>query len=301
MTLTERALNGETRAEEVRMRRLRDERVVERAPREPRRKPRPGRRPRRRYDLALPMQLGAEIRLPAIPMVRPGPRALSFVLLAGCVALLVMLFTAPTFQVAEAAVAGNRFLSDGQVRSIAGVDGQSVFVVDPRAVLGRLLAYPEVAAAESAVRWPNRVELEVVERQPMAVWTDAGRPWWISADGIAYAPHGEWPGVVEVVSETQVLAISEDPLAPAIPGEVLQAAAVLSSLIPEANPLQFDPARGLGFEDPRGWQAYFGMGGDMVVKVRMYRALADNLTARGIQPALVSVEDAAAPYYRLER
>jgi hypothetical protein len=135
----------------------------------------------------------------------------------------------------------------------------------------------------------------------MAVWTDAGRPWWISADGIAYAPHGEWPGVVSVESETPVLAISEDPLAPAIQVEVLQAAAVLNTLIPEANPLQFDPERGLGFEDPRGWSAYFGMGGDMVVKVQMYQALAASLIGRGIQPALVSVEDAAAPYYRLER
>ncbi len=301
MTLTERALAGETRADEVRMRRLRDETIVERAPREPRRKQRRARHPRKRYDLSLPVELGAEIRLPAIPVVRPGPRALSFVLLAGCVGLIVVLFRAPTFRVAQAAVAGNRILSDGQLRSIAAVDGESVFLVDPKAVLERLLAYPEVAAAESAMRWPNRVELEVVERQPMAVWTDAGRPWWISADGIAYAPHGEWPGVVEVVSETQVLAISEDPLAPAISIEVLQAAAVLNTLIPEANPLQFDPTRGLGFEDPRGWSAYFGMGGDMVVKVRMYAALAADLTARGIQPALVSVEDAAAPYYRLER
>jgi len=301
MTLTERALAGETRAEEVRMRRLRDERVVERAPREPRRKLRRGRRPRRRYDLTLPVELGTEIRLPAIPIVHPGPRALSFVLLAGSVALIVFLLSAPAFHVAEAAVAGNRILSDGQLQSIAAVDGQSIFLVDPQAVLGRLMAYPEVAAAQTAVRWPNRVELAVVERQPMAIWTDAGRPWWISADGIAYAPHGEWPGVVEVISETQVLAISEDPLALAIPAEVLQAAAVLSSLIPEANPLQFDPARGLGFEDPRGWSAYFGTGGDMVVKVRMYAALAANLTARAIQPALVSVEDAAAPYYRLER
>ncbi len=301
MTLTERALGGDTRADEVRMRRLRDERIGVRAPREPRRKQHGGGRRRRRYDVTLPVQLGTEIRLPAIPVVRPGPRALSFVLLAGSVALLVFLFSAPTFQVAEAAVEGNRILSDGQLRSIAAVDGQSIFLVDPRAVLGRLLAYPEVAAAESAVRWPNRVVLEIVERQPMAVWSDAGRPWWISADGIAYAPHGEWPGVVQVESEVQVLAISEDPLAPAISVEVLQAAAVLSSLIPEANPLQFDPVRGLGFEDPRGWSAYFGMGGDMVVKVRMYAALAANLTARGIQPALVSVEDAAAPYYRLER
>jgi hypothetical protein len=301
MTLTDRALEGgSSRAEEVRMRRVREERVVERAPREPLRKARRSRRPRRRYDLPLPGQPGAEVRLPALPVLRLGPRLLSATLVGLGAWLLVLLFTAPTFRVAEALVSGNRILSDGQLRSIAQVDGQSVFLVDPETVVERLLAYPEVAAAESQVRWPNRVQVTVVERQPMARWVDGDRTWWISPEGIAYAPHGEWPGVVEIVSREPVLAVSVDPLAPVISIDVLEAAAVLNALLPQAAPLRYDPVHGLGFDDQAGWTAYFGMAGDMVVKVRMYQALAAYLVAHNVQPALVSVEDVAAPYYRME-
>jgi hypothetical protein len=84
-----------------------------------------------------------------------------------------------------------------------------------------------------------------------------------------------------------------------IPPATLQAAAVLNALIPEFTPLRYDVTHGLGFDDPRGWTTYFGLGGDMVLKVRVYQALVVHLTGHGLQPALVSVEDASAPYYRM--
>lgn len=302
MTVGERVgWRDRTRAERVRSRRAREERLVEPVPPEPKVKPRRAQKPRRRYDIALPAELGAEMRLPALPVIRLGVRLLTAVLLAVTALALQGVLTAPSFRVGEASVIGARLLSDSQVRSLALVDGQSVFQIDPQVVIRRLLAYPEVATAELVVRWPNRVEITVGERYPMAQWEDGGETWWISPEGIAFIQHGDWPGLVSLVSDEPMLTVSDDPLVPVVDPAILQAAAVLSGQIPDVGPLHVDPVHGLGFDDPRGWRASFGLTGDMVTRVRVYSFLVEYLTARGVHPGIISVEDVAAPYYSLER
>lgn len=302
MTASGRAvLRPGSRAEQVRARRILEERVVEPAPRERLPRVRRTRRPKRRHDIVLPMEIGAEARLPALPVIRPGLRLLSAFLLAGTAWALQHMLTAAAFEVEDASVIGAKLLSPAQVRSIAGADGQPVVMVDPAEVVRLLLKYPEIGAAEVVVRWPNRVEITIVERYPLADWDDAGRGWWLSAEGIAFLRRADWPGLVHVASEEPMLAIGEDPLVPAIAPEVLQAAAVLARQLPEVSVFRADERHGFGFDDPQGWTAYFGLEGDMVTKVRLYRHLCDYIRSRGLRPAVVSVEDVTAPYYSMQR
>ncbi len=300
MTLGQRALGRpRTRAEQVRARRARQLRKVE--PLANVSKPRRRQRPRRRYDLAIPVELGAEVQLPAMPTIHAGARLLSALLLAASIWGLYQLFTAPVFQTRAVKIEGARLLSPAQIQSIAGVDGRPVFLFDPAVATERLLAQPEVAAARVSVRWPGGVEVELIERTPMIEWNDAGRSWWLSAEGIAFLKRGAWPGMVRVSSESAVLNIGEDPAQAAIEADILLAASVLSAQVPEIAQLTFDPVRGLGFNDQRGWKASFGVGGDMVMKYRLYSAIAGGLDLRGIRPGLVSVENPLAPYYIEER
>ena len=290
-----------TRADEVRSRRARVEAVVEPAPRE--RRPRPARThpPRRRHDLALPAELGAELRLPSIPVVRPGPRVLSAVLLALTAWALQSVLAAGSFRVAEASVSGARLLSPSQVRSLARVDGESVFLLDPRDVVHRLLQEPEVGEAEVSIGWPNRVEITIHERIPVVEWDDGDLTWWVSSEGIAFLGRGAFPGQVRVESEEPLLQISPDPLEPVVAPSVLEAAVLLRSQLPEIEMLYADRDHGLSFLDPRGWRVYFGSGGDMVAKVRTYQFLVEHIMAEGIHPLLVSVEDPYSPFYSLQR
>jgi len=184
---------------------------------------------------------------------------------------------------------------------VAQVDGKPVFLVDPAAVARRLEALPEVVKAEVKVQWPNTVAIQLEERHPMIAWNDAGRVWWISADGIAFLERGYWPGLVRVTSEAPVLRISGDPLGRAIDPSIVTLAAALSSRLPQTPTLTYDAVHGLGYQDPRGWVAYFGAEGDMLMKVRVYSGIVDQLLAERKQPSLVSVEDASVPYYRLAR
>lgn len=305
MTISSRLLGGSrSRADRTRARRARlvgeaDELEVMPLRKMPRKRKA---RPRKRFDFALPAQLGAQVQLPSIPVVHIGPRLLTAVLLAAVLAAIQQALASPMFRVAEASVAGNRILTAAQVHMLVGASDRPSFLIDTQAAERALLRQPEVLSAEVRLGWPNRVSVSLVERHPMIEWDDAGRVWWICPDGVAYLKHGEWPGVVRVRSDDKVLTITEDPLQPAIPAEVLRSAAVLNAQLPqEAASLVYEPGRGLGFEDARGWLAYFGVGGDMVVKVRTYQAIVAGLAQIRQPVAVISVADAAAPYIGSKR
>lgn len=301
MTTSERALDfPQRRSDRVRARRARRVREVERVARPQPAERRKVRRPRRRYDLTLSPDTGVAMQLPAVPALSIGPRLLSAVLFAGALLIMRALLSSPTYRVGAPAIEGASLLSPSQVRSIAGLDGLSVFAVDPVQARERLTGLPEIAEAKVRVGWPNRLSIELMERPPVVSWNDGGRVWWLSEDGLAYIAHGSRADLVQIVSPTPSLQIGEDPLAPVVDPELLRAANELGKAFPEAAPIVYDAAHGLGFIDPRGWTAYFGADGDIAVKADIYRALAARLLEQGKRVTLVSVEDSAAPYYIVE-
>jgi cell division protein FtsQ len=258
-------------------------------------------RPRRRHDLALFPDLGIEVRLPSLPSVKLGRRALGAVLLGGWLFIAHGAWAAPGFRVTEVEIKGTDLLRPEHVRSIAGVTGDRVFSVDPKAIEARLEGYPEVATAQVRVRWPNKVEIRISERQPVLAWDDGGRMWWLSRAGVAYLARDQRPGMVQVIAPEPALTILDDPMAPAVDPELVSLAVNLGQIFPSVGPLVFDPVHGLGFQDPRGWIAYFGKGGDFALKVRMYESIAESLAGEAGRVALISVEDLYAPYYRYKR
>jgi cell division septal protein FtsQ len=305
MTLSERALGqARTRAERVRARKARIDQPVEpvsrRELRPARKKQRPAKE-RRRYDLALPLATGAEISLPALPRVKGGARLISAALLGVMAWAIARAFSATALMVAEASVTGEHIFSAAQIRSIARVERVPAFMIDPAQAEKRLVAHPEVEQAQVIVGWPNRITIEIKERLPMVAWKDGGRMWWLSSDGVAFIQHGDFPGLVKIQSSQPSLNIQPNPLAPAVAPQLLWAAGALSAQLPDVDSLTYDKDHGLGFADPRGWQAYFGVDGDMVMKVRTYRSIADTLTEQRIPAIIISVEDPDAPYYTTVR
>lgn len=300
MTVSDRVLGGpRTRAEKVRARRARRLREFEPLARDLRKRRTPRRRkPRKRIALALPVELGAEVSIPIFPGVRAGSRFLSFVLVVLVGAALNSGLRSESFYVDEAEVIGAEMLTAGQVRSIARADRVPAFLVDPHAAQASFEDVAEVADVSVKVIWPNQVRITIVEREPMVAWDDAGRRWWLSEDGVAFLSHGEREGLLTIESSEPILNITTDPTAEVIPSEYLVAASVLKAQLPEAEKLVYHPVHGFGFRDENGWTAYFGTDGDMVMKVRLYRAVAEKLIDEGIPATMVSVKDAGAPYYR---
>jgi cell division protein FtsQ len=244
--------------------------------------------------------MGAEMQLPALPRVRVGVRLISGLLAVSVAWMIHFLLTSPQFRVDELTVSGVQLLTQAQVQSLAKIEPVSIFSLDPNQIEERMAGYPEVASASVSLGLPNRVAITIVERSPMVEWDDAGRKWWLSEGGVAMLRMGEWPGAVRVASSTPVLSFSSDPTQAVISQDILQAAVSLHQQADEVGSLIYDPQYGLGFEDDRGWRVYFGIDGDMAMKMLVYQSLAQEIERRGLRVRFVSVEDQTAPYYIVE-
>ncbi len=295
MTVSERALGlTDNRADAVRERRARRTRRVERAGRIQVPKQKRKRTPRRRYSVTLSAERGAEVQLTAGGL---GTRVFSLVIAILAIGNLIRFARSEQFKVDQITVEGNAMLPAAQIRSLAGIEGQSIFFLDPAQIKSTLEQAAEVKEATIRMAWPNRVEILVDERFPAVEWNDAGRIWWLSVDGVAYVQHGEERDLIQVRSEQAYLQVGEDAQAPVVNPSMMRAVASLNKQLPEVTGWNFDRVHGLGFIDEHGWQIYFGTSGDIPMKVRIYQAIAEMLVAEGIQVTLISVEDSDAPYY----
>jgi cell division protein FtsQ len=80
------------------------------------------------------------------------------------------LTTAPAFAIDTVDVRGLARLSRSELLAAAGIDlGTNVFAKSPEEVRARLLAHPWIAAATVARKLPSRFDIEVREREPVAL------------------------------------------------------------------------------------------------------------------------------------
>ena len=265
---------------------------------------------RRRFDIALNGQ-GAEMRLPSIPTLGIGWRLFSVMLIALLSFVMYFLWSAPFFSVENIDITGLVHLSDEEVDNAANVIGKSIIFVDPEQLAQRLqAAFPELENISVETEIPNKVNVNLVEHQPVLAWQQEGQTYWIDENGAAYLPHSdENPGIIvqadgliisSPAASEELLEGEEQELK--IPAELVNAVLTLSKELPENSLITYDSQHGLGWFDPRGLQVYFGADGeDMSMKWKVYSKTFNRLKKAGIRPALISVEYVHAPYYRLER
>ena len=280
---------------------------------------------RRKYYVALDAS-GAELSMPAIPMIRPGWRLISGILVVGMIMMVFLLNNAPLFQVRSARVDGLKRLSLPDVEAVIDLKGKSIVTVDPVAMKAELMkAFPELSAVSISVSLPAGVTIAVRERQPVLAWKVKDTTIWMDAEGAMFNPRGD-VGVLLTVSSPEkpplaaLFVPSTDPSATPVttpqPGDaaavvapslqrvdvnVINAAAILATQMPKDSSMVYSALNGLGWTDSRGWQVYFGLNLDNITeKLTLYQAIVDQLTQKKIKPAVISVENVHAPFYRLE-
>ena len=268
---------------------------------------------RRRFQIALPAAPRANIRSISIPRPRFGWRLVSFILSAILGAALYFAFNLPQLRVTEAQVIGNQIVTPLDVNSVLNISGQPIFMLTPADMETRLrLNYPELAFVRVNVSLPNLVTVDVRERKPAIRWEQGGGYTWVAEDGVAFKPRGEMIGLISVVAESAPpvagavasFVSAQDVLTPApfISVEMVQALKGLAGHVPPGQSILYDARMGFGWNDPRGWRAYFGATpNDIELKMRVYESLVESLTQRGIRPALINVTYPTAPYYRMSQ
>jgi hypothetical protein len=81
-----------------------------------------------------------------------------------------------------------------------------------------------------------------------------------------------------------------------VPPQMVEALTKLYPYVPAGIPMVYDPNYGMGWQDPRGWQVFFGQNtDDIATKVLAYQAIVDKLELEGRQPTLISIAYLDAP------
>jgi cell division protein FtsQ len=84
-------------------------------------------------------------------------------------------------------VQGNRLLSESQVEEAAAVPtGEPLARADLEAIAARIEGLPAVASVDVSRAWPDKVLVQVVEREAVAVIDDDGRLRGMDADGVVF-------------------------------------------------------------------------------------------------------------------
>lgn len=268
---------------------------------------------RARYDVStMPVrgQVGStDWQTPSftMPKVEFGPRWFSLLLVIVCVVLMYFCASEPTFLAQEASIQGNQRLTAQEINAVIGIANQPAAFLNPAQIeYNTLAAFPELYGANVQIDFPAKVTITIGERQPVAAWIQDGQTVWVDSQGYAFPPRGQVQGLVAVSAvgappTPANLDVNQTVGArPFLTAELSAAVLALSPHVPDGAALVYDPRYGLGWSDPRGWQAYFGhTNGDMTMKFQVYQVMVDTLLARGIQPKLISVEYPNSPFYRV--
>ncbi|RLD08741.1 MAG: hypothetical protein DRI56_05105 [Chloroflexota bacterium] len=254
--------------------------------------------PRRRFDVALSSP-GVEIRFPAVPAIQNYWQIFSGVLTIILAILLIIVWNSPEFEVTQVEVQGFERFTTQEISRAINVIGKPAFSLIPALLQEDLEnTYPGLADVDVRVDWPASVVITIEERQPVLAWNREGTVRWVDANGSAFEPRG--------MSEEAVRVLAFSPPPESAGGftspEFVNSIALFAEYVPEGVPVCYDAAHGLGWQDERGWQVYFGFDtSELAVKQMVYQAIVKRLEQKNIRPALISVEYVDSPYYRMER
>jgi len=222
-----------------------------------------------------------------------GGTILSLLLLALLGLIMSQFFTTYRFYVYEAEVSGSQFVDQKEIYDASGVHEMSMFWINAEKVEAAILSdLPGVKEVEVTCRLPNRVIIQVVERQMKVLWQWGEKRYGVDEQGTMLPLEGEWEGMLVIQDLSPIppeVGHRQDP-------EVIRSALELRKLLPEAVGLQYSEDRGLSFYQ-EGYPIYLGRG-DMAEKVAILDALLRSLASDGIQPQFVDVRFLESPYYK---
>lgn len=292
----------------------------------------PKKRTRRKFFFAF--KNGVEIKLPAIPVFKPGWRLVSAAIFAISAFSVYSFWTSPFFTVNQIYLSGAERVTSEEIDSIIPVKGQRILGVTPESIEKVIKnTYPVISDVKVVVGWPSSLSIHINERVPVIEWNQDDVTRWISADGVAFDPKGEAEGLVSISAagnppsgsynmnvlqqeSKKTLASLVLPVQQAnaekdtpeiktqifIEPELIPAIQDIAKQAPAGVPLVYSPMYGIGWFDTNGWKVFFGMQPkEMPQKLAAYQVIVQNLLKKDIQPTLISMENLYAPYYRTEQ
>ncbi|MFH1447173.1 MAG: hypothetical protein ABIG43_07195 [Chloroflexota bacterium] len=265
---------------------------------------------------------GAEVRLPSIPNLSLGWRFASVVILVSMILVANALWNLSLFQVEGIELIGAQRLTAEEISTQLDILGKSIVEIIPTNLENKILfEFPDLKIAEVKVGLPAAITIAVEERIPAVIWMPKDGPsMWIDEEGFMFPARGDatLPVKVQAYSDPPsppvLLLYEETEKEPQTTEEILLdnnpdvdpafifAVLSLRDVVPDDSVLIFDQQYGLGWDDPRGWQVYFGINTQNIdLKLAQYDVIVEKLQNQNIHPVLISLEFLHAPFYRMEQ
>src|SRR6202011_6247539 len=93
------------------------------------------------------------------------------------------------FSIKAVTIAGERELKEQDILAVAGIGPRnSLLFLELAKIRERLKQLPLVKEAAVTKLYPDRLLIEIEERQPFALWQSDGQVQIVAADGVAVAP-----------------------------------------------------------------------------------------------------------------
>jgi len=275
---------------------------------------------RKRGKVSVPLKTkGAELQLPAFPNLQLGWRLISGAIFVLSLFVVISFSNFSTFKVSALNLKGTERLAAEEILRQLKITGTSILKVQPDQVEKDIIAnFPSIREASVTAGLPAKLNINVTEREPLVLWQKQEEFYWIDVEGVIFPVRGDVEAPLSVLAyddppvgpaldvsisedESQEIIDSDENKIPTTTFEFIQAVLALNEFVPIGSQMQYDPSFGLGWQDPQGWLVFFGRNtAEINTKLLEYQTIVAALQERNITPALISLENLHAPFYRLE-
>jgi cell division protein FtsQ len=226
-------------------------------------------------------------------------RLLALFLLFGASGLLYHVAASDGFRIESVVVTGAQLVPSAEVERVAAVTDQNIFWVREEEVGHRLQAIAAVQSARARTVLPDRLEVRIVERAPVAVWQNGGMSYLVDADGRVLQ------ATEQALALPTVLDTGTQPVQPG--GRVDRAALAtvfqLQQLLPQMagltpRQIEYSPDSGITVVPDTGPRIRFGRDDDLEWKVSALVAVRREVERQGLHPEMIDVRFRDRPYVR---
>ena len=262
---------------------------------------------RRRRSAPRPSQLQRALRRSRWRTVLTwaGEHVPALVLAGASFSAAVTLGLLPDFRVQQVAVRHHAPTSEEAITratQLAQVVGQNIFLVNTQRVAQEIASIPSVLRVRVVPRLPNTVEIEIVERTPIATWQGAGGTFLVDDQGYLIAEASTPDAAPLAVRDTTGRALQ---VGDRVDQRTLLAARELVKAMPATGVRVREvemSANGLVFTSDAGWRIIFGEIAEregLNAKLGNLAAVADAALKNNLKIAVLDLRPKDRPFYQL--
>ena len=223
----------------------------------------------------------------------------SLIVLLACLGVLLYFYFDDRFYVSQVDVTGNKLLTAEEILTGTGCANWNVFWVDDRQVEANLqLAFPSIRTVRVRSGLPARLMVDITERNPQIVWEAANGRFLVDDEGIVLKPTEDLEEMI-VIKDGERASVQLGQALPIV--AAIQTATALRALLGHVRVFGYTAEKGIISNNPEGYQVFFGVGGDLALKVATLNALIAEIARDHVYIDYVDVRFEKSPVYGVSR